>query len=256
VATDRVTSRSEGGGRNAQGSRAVEGGVRSLNPSAQKPCWFRILQHSTSRTPWSSGSRCSSSPVRVTGGASCRRTGVRSSLSCTCAATTPSPASRHQLRDIRRHRPRLHPRRHRTARRSRTGPSQNAARARSGLRPAGRDVRRVRPRRRQPCRLLRQAAPARCERPGRHRLRWRSAVDLARPAGPHPRSNRRPHPQDRPDLRATRSRSSPIAPTRAPASGSPPASNDRPAGSSLPLSAPSTAPSPRPGPLSSAPWHG
>lgn len=33
----------------------MEGGVRSLNPSAQKPCWFPILPHSTCLMLWSSG---------------------------------------------------------------------------------------------------------------------------------------------------------------------------------------------------------
>lgn len=62
---------------------------------------------------------------------------------------------------------------------------EDAARARSGLRPAGRDPRRVRPLRRQPGGLLGQAPPARRERPGPHRSGRRTAMDLARPAGPH-----------------------------------------------------------------------
>lgn len=33
------------GAPNAQGSRTVGGGVRSLNPPAQEPCWFPILPH-------------------------------------------------------------------------------------------------------------------------------------------------------------------------------------------------------------------
>lgn len=63
--------------RNGQGSRAVEGGVRSLNPPAQEPCWFPVLPHSTCLTLWSSGSPCSSSPARVTDAANSRRTSVR-----------------------------------------------------------------------------------------------------------------------------------------------------------------------------------
>lgn len=42
-------------GHNSQGSRAVEGGVRSLNPSAQEPCWSLILPHSTFPMRSSSG---------------------------------------------------------------------------------------------------------------------------------------------------------------------------------------------------------
>jgi hypothetical protein len=93
-------------GHNAQGSRAVEGGVRSLNPSAQKPCWSLIPPHSTCPMRSSSGSRCSSSPARVTAAANSRRTNVPWSLWCTCASTSPSrrsPPARH----LHRHRTRL-----------------------------------------------------------------------------------------------------------------------------------------------------
>ncbi|MFE6623289.1 transposase family protein [Streptomyces sp. NPDC057740] len=48
------------------------------------------------------------------------------------------------------------------------------------------DPRRVRPRRRQPKRLLGQAPPTRRERPGRNRSGRRGAVDLTRAARPHP----------------------------------------------------------------------
>ncbi|GGR47983.1 hypothetical protein GCM10010497_59190 [Streptomyces cinereoruber] len=46
---------------------------------------------------------------------------------------------------------------------------------------------RVRPRRRQPGRLLAEAPPSRRERAGRGRSRGQAAVDLARAARPHPR---------------------------------------------------------------------
>ncbi|MFD7687512.1 glutaminase [Streptomyces sp. NPDC059781] len=41
--------------RDAQGSCAVERGVRRLDSSAQGPRWFPFLPHSTCLTPWSSG---------------------------------------------------------------------------------------------------------------------------------------------------------------------------------------------------------
>lgn len=82
------------GVRNARGSRAVEGGVPSLNPSAQEPRWRPVLPHSTYPMCWSSRSPCSSSPRRVTAAASSRRTSVPWSARYICAGTTPSPSSR------------------------------------------------------------------------------------------------------------------------------------------------------------------
>jgi hypothetical protein len=77
----------------ARNRSADDRGVRSPPSGSKGALWFRILPHSTCLTLWSSGSR-STSPERVTGGAHSRRTGVHSSHSCTCAATTPSPALR------------------------------------------------------------------------------------------------------------------------------------------------------------------
>ncbi len=83
-------------------------------------------------------------------------------------------------------------------------PAEDAARARTRVRPARRHPRRVRPGRRRPGRPLPQTPAPRRERAGRHRPRRPVAVALARSAGPHPRPDRGPHPPDHPDLRTPR----------------------------------------------------
>lgn len=94
-----------------------------------------------------------------------------------------SGEDRRRVRDQRVHRPLLHPRGRRPARRTSTGSAQDAARARSRLHPARRHPRRVRPGRRRPGRLLPQTPAPRRERAGRHRPLRPAAVALARPAG-------------------------------------------------------------------------
>ncbi|MFB7867991.1 transposase family protein [Streptomyces sp. NPDC056069] len=95
---------------------------------------------------------------------------------------------------IRRHRPRLRPGRRPAPVRPGAGSPAGPARGRCGLRPARRDTRRVRPRRRQPGRLHPEAPPSRRERAGHRRptgnLLW---ISPALPSRTHDLTAARTH---------------------------------------------------------------